>query len=63
MPYTSRKILHRLVDFIMPRNCRKELKIAAAQNAASCLDAICLLREHNEKKSGSLRYGKVHAVK
>ena len=50
-------MLHRLVDYLMPDNCRSQLKEAAEVNRQTCEDVICLLRKHNativEKKSNA----------
>lgn len=61
--YRNRKILHRIVDFLMPNNCRVNLKKAAASNANACFDVVCLLREHNAKQGDTRHVQKAAAIK
>lgn len=41
--------MHRLIDRIMPNNCRTQLKSAAKDNREAVDEAVCLLRTYGEK--------------
>ena len=44
MQYKSRDMLQHFVDFVWPNNCRKALHAAAADNNATVVDALHILR-------------------
>lgn len=42
-------VMHRLIDKIMPNNCRAQVKAAASENREVVDEAICLLKTYREK--------------
>lgn len=52
---TSRVLLQRAVDFAMPQNCRKALRIAAAKQHATVLDTLDLLQCNADKLTCALK--------
>lgn len=45
----SKKFYHRVVDFLMPNNCRAKLENAFAENKRACSDLLSYIdkNEHN----------------
>lgn len=41
--------MHRLIDKVMPNNCRAQVKAAASENREVVDEAICLLKTYGEK--------------
>lgn len=41
--------MHRIIDKIMPNNCRTQLKNAASENREVVNEAVCLLKTYGEK--------------
>lgn len=49
MPSQNKTVLHRIVDKLMPDNCRTQLKAAAAANTSEHDEVMCLLSEFKKK--------------
>lgn len=47
--------MQRLVDFLIPNNCRAELKLAAARNAHALGEVIDLLRGHPHQLTEAMK--------
>lgn len=41
--------MQKLIDRILPGNCRKELYIAFAKNAVTAQDTLCILQDNRSK--------------
>jgi hypothetical protein len=44
----SRTLFHKIIDKMMPDNCRAKLHVALQQNHSACVELVCLL-SHNEE--------------
>lgn len=50
-----KEAMTKLVDFVMPHNCRKELRLAAARHRAAVLDALDLIQSHPDKITRAIK--------
>lgn len=48
-------LAQRIVDYLMPDNCRKRLHLAAQVNTHICNDTICMLRQYRTEIKDGLK--------
>ena len=51
----SRTLFHKIIDFIMPNNCRAKLHVALQQNHIACVELVYFLRVNEQNVVAALK--------